>query len=249
MSQSRSHFFSLHELLLMASLAALGGVTGSALSNIRAAVHALFPSPIGMQPLAGIHVLWLVLAVGLIRKPGVATITGLLAGTVELLSGNPHGLLVVLYSLFAGITVDVVWLLLGARDHLAVYMLVGGMGAASNVVILTLTASLPTDGAVIAAVALLAGIAFVSGVFLAGLLGGWLLRTLRAAGVIGAQMQNAALSEYAHARARFAVSGAVIVLAGSAVYLALAHADTQAAAGPDQADASPVTLQCRDDSL
>ena len=248
MSQPRNHFFSLHELLMMAALAALGGVTGSALSNIRAAVHAIFPSPIGMQPLAGIHVLWLVLAVGLVRKPGVATITGLLAGTVELLSGNPHGLLVILYSLFAGISVDVVWLLLGARDHLVAYMLAGGVGATSNVAILTVTASLPTQGAVITAVALLAGIAFVSGVFLAGLLGWWLLRTLRVAGVIGAQPQNSLVTER-RTRPRFAVFGAVIVLAGSAIYLALARADDRAAAGPDQANASPVTLQCRDDSL
>ena len=242
MTKPRDHFFSLHELLMMAALAALGGVTGSALSNIRAAVHAILPSPIGMQPLAGIHVLWPVLAVGLVRKPGAATVTGLLAGPVEFLSANPHGLLVVLYCLVAGITVDVVWLLLGARHHLAVYMLAGGMGAASNVVVLTATASLPSQGAVITMVALLASVAFVSGVFFAGLLGWWLLRTLRVAGVIGAYSKNSMLSGHSPARPRFAVLGAVIILAGSAVYLVLARPDSKATAGPDQADGSPTDV-------
>ena len=64
MSQQPRHFFSLHELLVIAALAALGGVSSAAVSNVRAALHALFPSPIGMQPLAGIHVLWFVIALG-----------------------------------------------------------------------------------------------------------------------------------------------------------------------------------------
>ena len=99
------------------------------------------------------------------------------------------------------------------------------------------------------AMAILASVAFVSGVFLAGLLGWWLLRTLRVAGVIGAHAQNSFVVERPTARPRFAVLGAAIVLAGSAIYLALARADARAAAEPERADASPVTLQCRDDSL
>lgn len=61
--------FSLHELLLMA---ALGGVLSSALSWIRMAVGTLIPLPGAMQWAAGLHKLWLVLAVGPIRKPGAA---------------------------------------------------------------------------------------------------------------------------------------------------------------------------------
>ena len=243
MSQPRSHFFSLHELLMMAVLAALGGVTGSALSNIRAVAHAIFPSPIGMQPLAGIHVLWPVLAVGLVRKPGAATVTGLLAGTVEFLSGNPHGLHAVSYGLAAGITVDVVSFFLGGvRDYLGVYMFAGGMGAASNVAVMMAIASLPPEGAVLTTLALLGGVAFISGVFLAGLLGWWLLRTLRVAGVIGAYSKNSMLSAHSPARPRFAVLGAVIILAGSAVYLVLARPDSKATAEPDQADGSPTDV-------
>ncbi len=186
MTRQRSHYFSLHELLVMAALAALGGVSSAAVSNIRAALHAVLPSPIGIQPLAGIHVLWLVLAVGLVRKPGAATVTGLLAGTVELLSGNPHGLLVVAYGGLGGLGVDLAWLLLGRGHGLLTYMIAGGVGATTNVLVFVIAVSLPAEAATMVGAGLLAIVAFVSGAVLAGLLGWWLLQALRRAGAMGA---------------------------------------------------------------
>lgn len=186
MSTNRKHFFSLHELLIIAALAALGGVSGAALSVIRAAVHSVVVVPGGMQFLAGVHVLWLVIALGLVRKPGAATMTGVLKGAVELLSGNPLGLLVLAYGVLAGLTVDAIWLLLGGRDHVVCYALAGGLGAASNVIVLKFAGSLPVKGVAGTGLAALAVVAFVSGVLLAGLLGWWLLKTLRIAGVVGA---------------------------------------------------------------
>ncbi len=168
----------------MAALAALGGVSSAALSIIRAAAHAVVALPGGMQFLAGIHVLWLVLAVGLIRKPGAATITGLLKGAVELFSGNPHGLLVLIISGMAGLSVDVIWLLLRGRKHQIVYMLAGAVGSASNVLVFAFAASLPGSDVVVAGVAGLVCVALVSGAVLAGMLGWWLQGALRRAGVM-----------------------------------------------------------------
>lgn len=174
----------------MAALAAMGGASSAAMSMVRQAVHAV-PGLGGLlQSLAGIHVLWLVIAIGLIRKPGAATVTGLLKGAVELLCGNPHGLFVVLYGGLAGIGVDVVWLVLGGRNRVATYMLAGGVGTATNVLVLMFKASLPVQGGMVTGLAALAGVAFVSGVFLAGLLGHWLLQALRRAGAIGACPQG-----------------------------------------------------------
>lgn len=187
MIQTRDHFFSLHELLMMAALAALGGVSSAVMSIVREMSYAVPGLGILRQCLSGIHVLWLVVALGLIRKPGAATVTGTLKGAVELLSGNPHGLLVIVYSAFGGLTVDAVWLLLRRRDHAITYMLSGGVGAASNVLVFALIVSLPGQKAVLAGVAILGGLAFVSGALLAGLLGWWLLNALRKAGVAGAQ--------------------------------------------------------------
>ena len=44
MSQPPRHFFSLHEALIMAALAALGGVSGSAVSWVGASLHAVVPA-------------------------------------------------------------------------------------------------------------------------------------------------------------------------------------------------------------
>ena len=231
MIRDRRYVFSLHELLIIAALAALGGVSGGAISMIRAAVHALVVLPGGMQFLAGIHVLWLVLAVGLVRKPGAATVTGLLQGTVELLSGNPHGVLVLLYSGLAGVGVDAVWILLGGRDRPTTYMFAGGVGSASNVLALKLVASLPGHGAVYTGLALMAGIAFVSGAVFAGLLGCWLLRALRLAGAIGARPHDGFLRRSPPTGARITVLGVAVVLLYAVVYLASAPGRVESADG------------------
>ena len=181
------HFFSLHDLLIMAALAALGGVSSALLSVVRQAVHAILVFPGGLQFMAGIHVLWLVLAVGIIRKPGAATVTAVLKGTVELLSGNPHGLLVLGYSLLAGLFVDAVWFTLRGRDHVTTYALAGGIGSTSNLLVLLFVASIPTQTSVVLWLVPLVVAAFLSGLFFAGLLGWCLLQTLRRAGVVGAQ--------------------------------------------------------------
>ena len=227
MGQPRGHFFSLYELLVMAALAALGGVTSSVLSMVRAAVHAAVGLPGGMQFLAGIHVLWLVLALGLVRKPGAATVTGLLKGAVELLSGNPHGLLVVFYSVLAGVAVDAIWLLLGGRHRPVTYLLAGGVGSASNLLVLKVVFSLPGHGGVVAGLAVLAGIAFVSGVVLAGMLGWWLLRVLHQAGAVGAQPQGG--PSPAGRRTWAGVLAAALALLGAVTYLATDRADLEAA--------------------
>ena len=228
MTHPRHHFFSLHELLIMASLAALGGVCSTMMSNIRAAVHAVVGLPGGMQFTAGVHVVWLVIAVALVRKPGAATVTGLLKGSVELLSGNLHGLLVVLYAVLAGVCVDLVWLLLGRRDRPVTYLLAGGVGTASNVLVLPFLASLPYDeGGLIAVIAPLAAVAFVSGVLLAGLLGWSLLQTLRAAGVTGARPPEPSIRGSPRSWAGVGVLGIVLALAGTAIYLVSVRADVR----------------------
>lgn len=186
MSTSQSHRFTLHELLIIAALAALGGVTSSTVSLLRAAVRAIFPFPGGMQALAGVHVLWLVVAVGVVPKPGVATAVGLLKGAVEWLSGNPSGLLAVAYSGLEGLIVDVVWLALGRSHGRVAYALAGGLGSASNVLVTAAVGSLPgQSSAVRGGLALLASLAFISGVVLGGLLGWWLVQMLHRAGVAG----------------------------------------------------------------
>ena len=180
----RRYYFSTRDLLMMAALAALGGVVSTYVN----AIGDFFQSILGFagttQWAAGLHVLWLTLAVGLTGKQGAGTITGILKGAVELLSGNTHGLLVVLVDIVAGLLVDLGFLPFRNKDSLPAYALAGGLASASNVFVFQLFASLPADVLAYGAMLLIGGVAFISGVLFAGLLGQVLLNTLRRAGVV-----------------------------------------------------------------
>jgi ABC-type thiamin/hydroxymethylpyrimidine transport system permease subunit len=183
MDQGR-YYFSTRDLLMMAALAALGGVVGTYVN----AIGDLFQSILGFagttQWAAGLHVLWLTLAVGLTGKQGTGTITGILKGSVELLSGNTHGLLVVLVDVVAGLLVDLGFLPFRKKDSLPAFALAGGLASASNVFVFQLFASLPADVLAYGGMLLVGGVAFVSGVLFAGLLAHVLLNALRRAGVV-----------------------------------------------------------------
>jgi ABC-type thiamin/hydroxymethylpyrimidine transport system permease subunit/DMSO/TMAO reductase YedYZ molybdopterin-dependent catalytic subunit len=181
--QGRIHFTT-RDLLMMAALAALGGVVSTYVN----AVGDLFQSILGFagttQWAAGLHVLWLTLAVGLTRKQGAGTITGLLKGGVELLTGNTHGLLVVLVDIVAGLLVDAGFLPFRNKNSLAAYCLAGGLASASNVFVFQLFASVPADTLAYWAMLAVGAMAFLSGVLFAGVLSRGLLNALRRAGVV-----------------------------------------------------------------
>ena len=181
---SRRYYFTIRDLLMMAALAALGGVVSTYVN----AIGDFFQSILGFagttQWAAWLHVLWLTLAVGLTGKQGAGTVTGILKGVVELLSGNTHGLLVVLVDIVAGLLVDLGFLPFRNKDSLPAYALAGGLASASNVFVFQLFASLPADVLAYGAMLLVGGGAFVSGVLFAGLLGQVLLNALRRAGVV-----------------------------------------------------------------
>lgn len=169
---------------MMAALAALGGVAGTYIN----AIGDLFQSVLGFagttQWAAGLHVLWLTLAVGLTRKQGAGTVTGILKGGVELLTGNTHGLLVVLVDIVAGLLVDLGFLPFWNKDSVLAYVLAGGLAAASNVFVFQLFAAVPTESLAYWAMLLVSGVAFLSGTVFAGVLGRALVAALRRAGVV-----------------------------------------------------------------
>lgn len=178
------YYFSTRDLLMMAALAALGGVTGTYISAVGRVVQSFIGIPGAMQWAAGLHVLWLTLAVGLIGKRGAGTVTGILKGAVELLTGNPHGLLVVLVDVIAGILVDVGFLPFRDKNRMPGYLAAGGLASLSNVLIFQLFAVLPADLLSYGAILLIGLVAGLSGVAFAGFLAFVLMGTLRRTGVV-----------------------------------------------------------------
>ena len=183
MGQRRT-YFSTRDLLMMAALAALGGVVSTYINAVGDFFQSIFGFAGTTQWAAGLHVLWLTLAVGLTRKQGAGTVTGILKGGVELLTGNTHGLLIVLVDVVAGLLVDLGFLPFRNKDSLLAYCLAGGLASASNVFVFQLFASLPADSLAYGVMLLVAAVAFLSGVVFAGVLGWVLLNALRRAGVV-----------------------------------------------------------------
>ncbi|MBN1963105.1 MAG: ECF transporter S component [Anaerolineae bacterium] len=215
MMTSRRVYFSTRDLLMMAALAALGGVTGTYVNALGDAVQSVLGFAGTTQWAAGLHVLWLILAVGLTGKQGAGTITGVLKGAVELLTGNTHGLLVVLVDVVAGLLVDIGLLPFKRRDSLPAYAVAGGLAAASNVFVFQVFAALPADVLAYGALLLVGAVAFASGALFGGVLGSVLLNTLRRSGVVRDRapqpMDRRVYSAF--------LLAAVVIVAGLFVYL------------------------------
>ncbi|WP_461368985.1 ECF transporter S component, partial [Candidatus Darwinibacter acetoxidans] len=80
-------YFATRDLLIMAVLSGIGGVLSTYVGYLGNLLNRLFGVPFGAgQFVAGLHVFWIILAAGLVRRPGAATIVGLLKGVVELLT-------------------------------------------------------------------------------------------------------------------------------------------------------------------
>ena len=108
-------------------------------------------------------------------------------------------------------------------------MLAGGLGAASNVLVFRAVLSLPSHHAVNVGLWALAGVAFVSGTLLAGLLAWSLIHALRHAGVAGLQRPAAAGQAGIGAWLGAGVIGVAAVVIGSAVYFATTHEQAESA--------------------
>jgi len=182
--KKQNYFYTTRELLSMAALAALGGITSTYLNMI----GDIFQSFLGFagttQWAAGLHVIWLSLAMGLVRKPGAGILTGILKGAVEFLSGNTHGILVVLVDIAAGFIIDLVFLFTRKKTNLPVLLLAGGLASVSNVFVFQLFASIPTDSLAFGALVIIAGLAFISGVILAGFLPYLILQMVQKTGFL-----------------------------------------------------------------
>ena len=214
------YYYSTRDLLMMAALAALGGLASTYINFIGDFFQSLLGFAGTTQWAAGLHVLWLVLAVGLTRKQGAGTITGIIKGGVELFTGNTHGLLVVVVDIVAGGLVDLGLLPFRRRDSWLAYAFAGGIASASNVFVFQLFAAVPADILSYGVIGLIALMAFLSGVVFAGILGQALLTTLRRSGVVKDQqpesMGRTALS--------ILIVGALLLAGGIFGYLKIARA-------------------------
>lgn len=212
MSRKR-YYFSTRDLLMMAALAALGGITSTYVNAIGDAVQSVVGIAGTTQWAAGLHVVWLTLAMGLVGRVGTGTTTGVLKGVVELMTGNTHGLLVVLVDVVAGLLVDLGFLPFRDKQRPLPFLIAGGLASASNVFVFQLFAALPSDILAYSALFLVGGVAMLSGVIFAGVLGWGLLNALRRAGAVKDQPPTPA-----NPTTRYVAIAAAVVLTGALAF-------------------------------
>lgn len=205
---NRSFFFSTRDLIIMAVMAALGGVASTYINSISDAVHAFLGFPGATQWAAGLHVIWIVLAIGITGKPGTGIITGALKGAVELMSGNSHGIIILLINLVAGLLVDFGFLLFRNKRSLLPHLIAGGLATASNVIVFQIFATLPSNILALSAILILVVAAFISGLIFSGIIPFLLIRSLSKAGVVKAPQQTEK-----HQKLGWWLVGGVLILA------------------------------------
>ncbi|MFX0168150.1 MAG: ECF transporter S component [Candidatus Hodarchaeota archaeon] len=177
MSRSTTYYLSTRDLVTIAVLSALGGALSTFVGYLGLLLNTAIGTPFGAgQFLSGLHAFWIILAVGLVRKTGVATTTGLLKGLVEFFTGSTHGLVVVLVSLIQGLIVDIGFTMIKGRDSLPLYAIIGGASSASNVIVFQL---FYFSGAPLLFLLLLVVLAFCSGIIFAGYFGHATTRLVR----------------------------------------------------------------------
>jgi ABC-type thiamin/hydroxymethylpyrimidine transport system permease subunit len=173
--------FEIRDLVLVALLSAVGGVLSTYVGYLGNLINRLFGVPFGAgQLIAGVHVLWALLARALIGRFGSGTMTGLIKGLVEFLSGGTHGIVIVLVSGVEGLFVDV-GMAMSSRSSLGVMMLSGAVASATNVFIFQ---AIYFSHIPLAILLGMAGLALVSGAFFGGYLAWDLWGLLRASGLV-----------------------------------------------------------------
>jgi energy-coupling factor transport system substrate-specific component len=181
---NNKYYFSTRDLLIMAVLAALGGVASTYINTLSDAVNAILGFPGASQWAAGLHVIWIVLAMAITGKPGTGTLTGILKGAVELMSGNSHGIIILLVDLVAGLLVDFGFLIFRNKRNLWPYLIAGGLASGSNVLVFQIFATLPSNILAATAILILFVVAFASGMLFSGLIPSLIVNALAKANVV-----------------------------------------------------------------
>lgn len=211
------YYFSTRDLLVIAVLAALGGVLSTYISYLANMINHLVGVPFGAgNVVAGLHVLWLLLMIAITRKVGSGLIGGAVKGFVEFITGNPHGIVVVVISTIEGLGAEMgYWPL--RKHRTAAYMLGGGLGAFANVLVFQL---LYNSYGSFWLFVIWGGLAFVSGAVMAGYFTGGIMDNLEDAGIVRREKQKKSWLSFSIPKA-FALVLAVAILFSAIYYFAI----------------------------
>jgi ABC-type thiamin/hydroxymethylpyrimidine transport system permease subunit len=192
------YYLTTKDLVTIALLSALGGVLSTYIGYLGNLINHMLGVPFGAgQFLAGMHVLWIVLAVGITRKKGVGTATGTVKGIVELFMGSTHGIVIVFVSIVQGLIVDLFLFsdkAKAGRNPIS-YGIAGAVASASNVVVFQ---AFFFSGVPLLLIAMLCMLAGASGMIFCGWLAGEMLSSIEHAGLIESKPERPVIVPGAH---------------------------------------------------
>lgn len=132
---ANKYYFSTKDLLLIALLCCLGGVTSTFIGYIGSSFGSLTGIPMGGQALAGLHVFWLILVMAIVDKKGSGSLAGLLKGFAEFITGSHLGILAIPTSFLEGILAEVAFWPLKKYNRTLAFVIAGGLGSWANILI------------------------------------------------------------------------------------------------------------------
>lgn len=121
--------WTLRETLIVAVLGAVFGVLYLGWVQVWLVLQAIF-GPITMDVVMGFWFVVSIIAAAIIRKPGVALVSEVMAAAVQVLLGSPAGLLLLLTGLVQGAGAEAIFAATRWRRYSLAVLMAAGMGAA-----------------------------------------------------------------------------------------------------------------------
>jgi len=179
------YFFSTQELLIASILGIMGGFISS-LIPFSLLIKTWYPFVGGTQLVSGHHLLWMVIVYGLTKKKSTIILTATIQGFIGFLFGSNWGILEVAIMLYEGFFLILGFLLIEffqeGNSNLG-WAIAGGIGNASQVPLFwIITGKIWLIHWSLFVMACMFG--FISGVFLAGLLGKLISKRIKNSGII-----------------------------------------------------------------
>lgn len=127
---SETSVWTLRETLIVAVLGAVFGVLYLGWVQVWLVLQAIF-GPVTMDMVMGFWFINSIIAAAIIRKPGVALVSNLLAAAVQIMLGSPAGLLLLVTGFVQGFGAEVVFAAMRYRRWTLPVLMAAGVGAAT----------------------------------------------------------------------------------------------------------------------
>ncbi len=185
LNKKSRYFFSTQELLIASILGIMGGFISS-LIPFSLLIKTWYPFVGGTQLVSGHHLLWMVIVYGLTKKKSTIILTATIQGFIGFLFGSNWGILEVAIMLYEGFFLILGFFLVElfheGNSNLW-WALAGGIGNASQVPLFwIITGKIWLIHWSLFLMACMFG--FISGIFLAGLLGKLISKRVKNSGII-----------------------------------------------------------------